>query len=102
MGSLHYSTNQVFLFQDRTLAHLRSVILSKLVLHESFAFTWNDEGVQRSIWMHANLPLQFQFDSVESQDLNRGWLEALSATANSPGGLKLVPEPTKHAATAAS
>lgn len=101
MGSLHYGSNQVFLFQDRVLAHLRSVIIGKLVLQESFAFTWNDAGVQRSVWMHPGLALQFQFDSIEPQDINRGWLEALSATANSPGGLKLVPEPAKHSSATA-
>lgn len=101
MGSLHYGPNQIFLFQDRVLAHLRSAIIGKLVLQESFAFTWNDSGVQRSIWLHPGLALQFQFDSADPQEINRSWLEALSATANSPGGMKLLPEPTKHSGPAA-
>lgn len=94
MGSLHYGSNQVFLFEDRVLAHLRSVILGKLVLQESFAFTWNDSGAQRSLWMHPGLMLQFEFDSADSYEINRSWIEALAATANSPGGLRLVPERT--------
>lgn len=94
MGFLHYSSNQVFLFEDRVLAHLRSVILGKLVLQESFAFTWNDSGAQRSVWMHPGLSLQFEFDSIDTHEINRSWIEALAATANSPGGLKLLPERT--------
>jgi hypothetical protein len=79
------------------------VILGKLVLQESFAFTWNDSEtqqnthIQRSIWIHPGLTLQFEFGSTGPQEINRAWLEALTTTANSAGGLKLVPEPPKPA-----
>lgn len=67
-------------------------MLGKLVLQESFVFTWNDSGSQRSIWMHPAMSLQFEFDSTSSHDINREWIEALAALANSAGGLKLIPE----------
>lgn len=92
MGCMHTGPQQVFLFDDRVLAHLRSVIFGKLSLQESFVFTWNDSGAQRSIWMHPAMALQFEFDSTASHDINRDWLEALIALANSAGGLKLIPE----------
>lgn len=92
MGCLHTGPQQVFIFEDRVLAHLRSVILGKFVLQESFVFTWNDSGVQRSIWMHPAMSLQFEFDSTVAHEINRDWLEALVGLANSAGGLKLVPE----------
>ena len=60
MGCMHTGPQQVFLFDDRVLAHLRSVIFSKLGLQESFVFTWNDSGAQRSIWMHPAMGLQFE------------------------------------------
>lgn len=89
---MHTGPQQVFLFDDRVLAHLRSVIFGKLGLQESFVFTWNDSGAQRSIWMHPAMALQFEFDSTASHDINREWLEALITLANSAGGLKLIPE----------
>ena len=47
MGTLYFGARHEFPFEDRTLNHLRSVIASKLIQHESFALTWEDEGVQR-------------------------------------------------------
>ena len=92
MGCMHTGPQQVFLFDDRVLAHLRSAIFSKLGLQESFVFTWNDSGAQRSIWMHPAMGLQFEFDSTASHEINRDWLDALTTLANSAGGLKLIPE----------
>lgn len=95
---MHTGPQQVFLFDDRVLAHLRSVIFGKLALQESFVFTWNDSGAQRSIWMHPAMALQFEFDSTASHEINREWLEGLTALANSAGGLKLIPESASEAA----
>ena len=101
MGCLHTGPQQVFIFDDRVLAHLRAVIFGKLSLQESFVFTWNDSGAQRSIWMHPGMSVQFEFDSTEAHEINREWIEALTALANSAGGLRLVPESSLEAGTAA-
>ena len=93
MGYLRYGQQQSFQFDDRTLAHLRAVITGKLVLQESFIFTWTDEGLQRSLWMHPTLPLSFEFDSSEPPAVNRSWVELLMGLANSPAGLRLAREP---------
>lgn len=92
MGCLHYGENYRFEFDDRLLAHLRTVILGKFVLQESLVFTWTDFGQQRSIWLHPSLPLQFEFEQKTVPDVNPEWIERLTLLASSPGGLRLVEE----------
>ena len=94
MGNLYYAHQQVFGFDDRTLAHLRTVILGKFTMQESLVFTWNDLGQQRSLWLHPSQTLHFEFDSRVTPELNREWVEALTTLANSPAGLRLLDEPT--------
>ncbi|MBK0418599.1 hypothetical protein JD276_06070 [Leucobacter sp. CSA1] len=96
MGYLRYGQHQPFQFDDRTLTHLRVVITGKFVLQESFVFTWTDEGLQRSIWMHPSHTLTFEFESAETPPVNREWIELLMGLANSPAGLRLAKEPEGH------
>lgn len=93
MGYLNYGARDVFEFDDRTLAHLQPVILSKLSRQESFAFTWNDGSHRRSIWLHPVLTLSFQLTADQKPEINRAWLHALTKQANSPAGLRVVQEP---------
>lgn len=92
MGFLHYGGGYRFEFEDRLLAHLRTVILGKYVLQESMIFTWVDFGEQRSIWLHPNFPLQFEFDRETTPELNPEWIDRLNQLASSPGGLRLIDE----------
>jgi hypothetical protein len=84
-------------FDDRELAHLRIVITTKLRRGESFSLTWTSDpgtgGGRSSLWLHQAIPLQFVFSGSEEPALNRLWVEALMAKANSSMGLELVPEP---------
>jgi hypothetical protein len=77
------------------LGHLQFVIGAKLRRRESFFF-WTvtpDVASGRStIWLDSPVPLSFIF-SGKMPALNRRWLEELSATANTSGGLRIVPEP---------
>ncbi|MGO1537838.1 MAG: DUF7882 family protein [Leucobacter sp.] len=93
MGSLHVGPSQIYRFEDRLLAHLRSVIIGKLLQQESFLFTWDDASIQRSVWIHPASPLEFEFDNTERIPLNRTWVNALMSLANGPSGLHLVEEP---------
>jgi hypothetical protein len=100
MGKLIYGSQDAeFEFDDRLLAHLRVVIVTKLRRQESFTFTWDyptSSGSGRmSLWMHASIPLQFRFYGSREPQLNRAWIEALSAVAASIVGLVPVPEPTQ-------
>ena len=93
MGNLHISERHIYSFDDRTLAHLRTVVTSKLLQQESFMFTWVDAGSMRSAWLHPASNLIFEFDSPQTPDLNRAWVEELFSQANSPGGLRITREP---------
>lgn len=93
MGFLNYGDAQRFVFTDRELTHLRTVVLGKLSSQESFAFTWHGAGSQHSLWLHPSITLHFEFESDYSPELNHHWIEQLQALASSPGGLKLIDEP---------
>ncbi|MDY7541863.1 MULTISPECIES: ATP-dependent DNA ligase [unclassified Cryobacterium] len=97
MGKLTYNATVTADFDDRILAHIQVVIGAKLRRGECFYFTWRDDpsgGDGRStIWLHPAIPLAFKYFGGRSPSLNRDWVEALMLTANSSGGLQLVPEP---------
>jgi hypothetical protein len=84
-------------FEDRLLAHLKVVIITKLRRDESFLLSWEhgqSEGSGRSsVWMHPAVPLHFRFYGNRQPPLNRAWIEDLMLAANSTGGLVPVPEP---------
>jgi hypothetical protein len=82
--------------EDRVLAHLQTVIVAKLRLGESFAFTWQMDGGadhEHVIWVHPALFLEFVFTESHTRSLNRAWLETLLITASGAHGLVLVQEP---------
>jgi hypothetical protein len=102
MGKLTYDSTLTADFEDRVLAHIQVVIGAKLRRGESFYFTWRDDpqsGDGRStIWLHPGIPLAYKYFGSRSPTLNRDWIEALMVTANSSGGLRIVPEPRNPAA----
>lgn len=97
VGKLTYDSTLGVDFDDRVLAHLQLVIGAKLRRAESFYFSWRDDpaiGDGRStLWMHPTIPLYFKYAGGRQPSINRAWIDALMSTANSPGGLVLVPEP---------
>jgi hypothetical protein len=92
-------------FDDRVLAHLKVVILAKLRRNESFTFSWEYTTSQgsghSSIWLHPAIALQFDFYGKKDPSLNRAWLEELVQLANTPAGLRIVPEPSNPLAATA-
>lgn len=99
MGTLYYGDARTPIeIDDRALAHVKFVILSKLRRNEGFGFSWTKglgEGSGRStIWLSPSIPLQFDFNGNRAPSLNRAWLEALTQQAATSGGLTLVEEPT--------
>lgn len=98
MGYLQYgNSNSRIVFDERTLAHLQIVVMAKLRRGESFFFSWLDDPAlgdgRSSIWMSTSIPMFFHFDEMARHELNREWLELLTASANSAQGLYLVDEP---------
>lgn len=100
VGTLYYGDARTAIeIEDRALAHLKFVILSKLRRNEGFGFSWAkgvDLGSGRStVWMAPSIPLQFDFSTVSRPPLNRAWLEALNQQAATSGGLTLIDEPAE-------
>lgn len=97
MGKLTYDASLVIDFDDRILAHLQIVITNKLRRDESFIFSWRDDADvgdgRTTIWLHPTISLVYKFLGGRAPQINKLWLEALTATANSPGGLHIVKEP---------
>lgn len=97
MGTLTYDSKLTVTFDDRILAHLQVVIWSKVRRGEQFSFTWTDparSGGRTSIWVSPNISLSFEFYGSRVPAINRQWVELLNKSANSPGGLQLLPEPS--------
>ena len=97
MGSLIYGpTGTRVEIDDRVLAHLKVVMLTKLRRGEGFAFSW-DRGAENgsgrdTMWLNPSIGLEFQFEGSRQPSLNKLWLEELMSSANSGGGLHILPE----------
>jgi len=97
VGTLYYGDSGTPIgIEDRALAHLKVAIITKLRRGESFTLSWrhtDDQARGRStLWLHASIPLRFVFDESEAPDLSRKWIEDLMRSANSTGGIQLIPE----------
>ena len=98
MATFTYGTPGVdYQFDDRLLAHLRAVIVSKVRRSESFLFTWIDQTrpgeIQQSLWIHPAASMKFTIKDSASKPLNRAWLDVLTESSNSGFGLTLQSEP---------
>ena len=98
MGTLFYGPHSsAYEFDDRLLAHLRVVIVTKFRRHESFTLTWElsrDSGGGRiSLWLDPAIPLEFHFRGSREPALNREWIEQLATIAGSTTGLVPLDEP---------
>ena len=101
MGQLRYGDSDAPVqIDDRTLAHLQAVVVTKLRRNESFTLSWQHcpgSGTGRStIWLHPAIPLLFEFDEGAPDKLNLEWLERLMHSANASGGIQLVEETTSE------
>ncbi|QDZ15161.1 DUF7882 family protein [Humibacter ginsenosidimutans] len=96
MGFLLYSDGSEYEFDDRTLAHLKVAITSKLRLKEGFLLSWRvpaEEGGGRvSLWLSPAIALQFRFTDATPPALNRKWLEGLSRSSHGPRGMIVLSE----------
>ena len=97
MGTFTYDSSLTADFDDRVLAHIQLVIGAKLRRGESFYFSWRDDplagGGRSTVWVHPGISLSYKYFGSKSPALNREWVNALSQSANSAGGLQVVAEP---------
>ena len=97
MGTIYYGGFATPIHvDDRTLAHLKVVVATKLRRHESFTVSWRHPDDQRNgrstIWLAPSIPLRFVFDDPEPAELSREWIEELMTSANTSGGIMLGPD----------
>lgn len=97
MGKLLYGPLQRDIeIEDRALAHLKVVILSKLRRNETFAFSWDKTPSQGSgrgtIWLSPAITLEFAFYGSRRPSLNRRWIQEMSNQASN-GDLSITEEP---------
>jgi hypothetical protein len=97
VGHLYYGGPETAIeIEDRTLAHLKVVIATKLRRGESFTVSWvhpdGDPGGRSTIWLHPSIPLRFVFGEPQAPELSREWIEELANSAHSTGGIMLVAE----------
>lgn len=97
MGKFIYDSTLKADFEDRLLAHLQAVIVTKVRRGESFLFIWKDDistgGGRTAVYIQPNVSLVFKFHGGRTPQLNPAWLQALTFNANSPRGLYVIPEP---------
>lgn len=83
--------------EDRALTHIQLVMTAKLRRGEPFPFSWREDpsvgGGRTTVWVHAGSALAFKYFGSRQPAINRAWVDALAFTANSPSGLRLIPEP---------
>lgn len=103
MGRFIYDGSTKVEVEDRALRHLQLVMTAKLRRGEPFPYTWKEDasigGGQITVWLHAGSSMVFKYVGSRQPEINRAWVDALAYTANSPGGLYLVPEPAGSAVT---
>lgn len=97
MGKLIYGyAAQEYEFDDRTLSHVKSAIVTKLRRHESFLLNWQVPGEHGggrvSLWISREIPMAFVFSGSRPPKLNERWMEALLQSSQRTGGMVIVPE----------
>lgn len=97
VGTLYYGDSGTPIgIGDRALAHVKVAITTKLRRGESFTLSWihpEEHARGRStIWVHPSISLRFVFDSPDPAELSRDWVEELTRSANSTGGITLIEE----------
>lgn len=90
MGALLYDGARVE-FDDRTLAHLQIVIVSRIRRRESVLIGWHDafaDGDGRTaMWISAALPVRFEFTASKLPEIDRAWVDRLNEGVASRTGL---------------
>lgn len=94
MGCLIYGARGTRIdIDDRLLAHLQALVVTKLRRGEPFLLSWEESPEagtgRRSVWVSTNLELTFEFDGTDPIDLDRKLLDDLVLRSSSNQGLDL-------------
>ena len=95
MGYLVHGGNE-YEFEDRLLAHLKTVIGQKLKKQESFFLSWTKspgEGSGRiSVWLSPYTTIAFRFAGSRPPELSVAWVKVLAAMSHTSRGLVVLSE----------
>jgi len=95
MGVLHYNTRD-FHMDDRLLAHLQVVIALKLRRSENFFLAWVNapeaESERYVLWIDNGIPIFCEYEAGAIPEINREWIDRLTASASTNYGLQITPE----------
>lgn len=98
MGTLFYGDARTpIAIEDRALAHIKIVVLSKLRRGEGFGFSWDEKGTNKgrsTVWLNSSSTLQFEFTGARETTIDNSWVDALTVAAESSLGLTLVDQPS--------
>ena len=101
MGFLYYGNNSYAIeIDDRPLAHLKIAVLSLLRAGQCVAFSFDRSvelgGGRETLWISPSTEIRFRFHGSRSPRINETWARSIIATARTPSGLRLVPEPVQE------
>ncbi|KTR85780.1 hypothetical protein [Leucobacter chromiiresistens] len=95
MGFLIHGGNE-YEFEDRLLAHLKTVIGQKLKKQECFFLSWTktpEQGSGRvSVWLSPYTTVAFRFSGSRPPELNVAWVKVLAALSHTARGLVVLSE----------
>ncbi|WP_200329864.1 hypothetical protein [Leucobacter sp. L43] len=95
MGFLIHGKSE-YEFEDRLLAHLKTVIGQKLKKQECFFLSWTktpEEGSGRvSVWLSPYIAVGFRFSGSRPPELNVAWVRTMNALSHTPRGLVVISE----------
>lgn len=94
MGKLIYGAFQrQIVIEDRLLAHVEAVVLSRLRRNNAFALRWREKSGngngRRTVWIHPSADLYFEYESAEPGEMDRDLLDRLAKAADSNQGINL-------------
>lgn len=97
MGVIYYGGAETPIhIEDGVLAHLKVVIATKLRRSESFTLSFQhgdgEPTGRTTIWLHPAIPLRFVFDEPVAPELDPALIQDLANSANTSGGIALMPE----------
>ncbi|MFD4422363.1 ATP-dependent DNA ligase [Agromyces sp. NPDC058484] len=96
MGTFTYNGTLTVEFEDRLLAHLQWVIMTKLRRNESFIFSWTKAeeagGGRTSVWIDRHIPVVFDYPTSVVPEMSREWATGLMNTTFQVAGLQIIPD----------
>lgn len=94
MGRLIYGARGMHIeVEDRLLAHVQAVVVSKVRRNEGFVLNWTETSAQgsgrRSIWIHPYLELVFEYNGSKRPELDAKLADEMMGRAGTSTGLDL-------------